>query len=68
MTTMTLGSEPSRVELELALRAALLQAGPREVGRERAQRATARLVAFLSTTAALVALLDVALLLGWQAA
>ena len=64
MTTMTLGDGPSRVELELALRAAVLQAGPGEVGRERACRTTSRLTTSLSAVAALVALLDVALLAG----
>lgn len=62
MTTVTLGSEPCRAELELALRAALLQAGPREVGRDRARRATSRLVGALSGIAGVIALLDVALL------
>lgn len=64
MTTMSLGTDPSRVELELALRAAVLQAGPREVGRERARRTTSRLVGGLSTVAGLLALLDIALLLA----
>lgn len=63
MTTMTLGTEASRVELELALRAALLHA-PRESGRERARRATDRLTAALAATAGLVAAGDVLLLLG----
>lgn len=64
MTSTTLHAELSRAELELALRAAVLQAGACQVGRERAQRTTSRLVVCLSSAAGLVALLDVALLLG----
>ena len=63
MTATTYRAEPSRVELELALRAALLHA-PRENGRERARRVTDRLTAALAATAGVVAAFDLLLLLG----
>jgi hypothetical protein len=62
MTTMTHNVQPSRVELELALHAALLHT-PREIGRGRARRTTGRLTAGLAATAGVVAVCDVLLLL-----
>ena len=57
-------STPSRVELELALRAAVLQASPAQHGRERAARATRTLVTGLASVAGAVAAFDLFLLLG----
>ena len=65
MTSMTIDTDtPSRVELELALRAAVLQASPREHGRERARRTTRSLVTGLASVAAAVAAFDLFLLAG----
>ena len=58
------GGTPSRVELELALRAAVLQASPVEHGRERARRATRTLVAGLASVAGAVAVFDLFLLVA----
>ena len=62
MTVMTHGPA-SRVQLDLALRAALLHA-PRQAGRERAQRTTRRLTTCLAATAGAVASWDLLLLLS----
>ncbi len=63
VATMTIeSSTPSRVELELALRAAVLQASPSEHGRERARRATHALVNGLASLAGVVAVFDLFLL------
>lgn len=64
MTTTTLERGPARAELELALRAAVLAASPREHGRERAVRATRTLTVGLATAATAVAGLDLVLLVG----
>ena len=62
MTTTTYETGPSRVELELSMRAAVLAASPREHGRERARRTTRSLTVGLVSVAGLVALYDVAIL------
>jgi hypothetical protein len=63
MSPTTLAA-PSRVELDLMLRAALLQASPAEVGRQRARRISHGAVLGLASLAALVTTYDLALLLG----
>lgn len=62
MATISIQNEPSRVELELALRAAVLQASPREHGRERARRTTDLLLRGLLGVACLVGAWDLLLL------
>ena len=64
MTTTTYDAGPSRAELELLLRAAVLAASPQEHGRERARRATGSLLKGLALVAATVAAYDLALLVG----
>lgn len=65
MTSMTIDTgTPSRVELELALRAAALQASPHEHehGRERARCATRTLMTALASVAGAVGGFDLFLL------
>lgn len=62
MTTTTYDG-PSRVELELLLRAAAM-GSPRDHGQEQARRRTGSLLTGLSLCAAAVAALDVSLLVG----
>lgn len=64
VTTTIETSTVSRVELELALRAAVLQASPAAHGRERARRATRTLVTGLASLAGAVAAYDLLLLAG----
>jgi hypothetical protein len=64
MTTPTLDCSPTRAELELLMRMAVLQAGTRNVGRERAARVTHRLSGRLAAVAAAVAVYDLGLLLS----
>lgn len=64
MTTTTLPLEPSRAELQMMLRAAVLQASAREHGREQATRVTGSMTKGLGVLATVVGLYDVALLLG----
>lgn len=64
MTTTTLTLEPSRAELQMMLRAAVLQASAREHGREQATRVTGSVTKGLGVLAAVVGLFDVALLMG----
>jgi hypothetical protein len=52
------------VELDLMLRAALLQASPAEAGRQRARQISHGVVRGLASLAALITAYDVALLLG----
>lgn len=65
MTSMMIDTGTStRVELELALRTAVLQASPREHGRERARGATRKLVTGLASVAGAVAAFDLSLLVA----
>lgn len=64
MATISINGELSRAELELALRAAVLQASPREHGRERARRTTDLMLRGLLGVAGAVGLLDLLLLTG----
>lgn len=64
MTTVTLPAPPSRVELELMLRAAVLEASPQEHGRQQAGRVTRSLVRSLCALAGAVGVYDLALLLN----
>lgn len=62
MSTMTFSTDRSKVQLELALRAALLH-DPQEYGRERARRATSRLTATLAAAAGGIIVFDLLLVL-----
>jgi hypothetical protein len=53
---------PSRVELELLMRAAASAASPQEHGREQARRATGNIVRGLAAVATAVAAYDLSLL------
>lgn len=64
MTTITESAAVSRVELELALRAAVLQASPAEHGRERARGVEGVLVRGLGVLAGVVTVVDLRLLLA----
>jgi hypothetical protein len=63
MNTATHGG-PSRVELELLMRAAARAATPQEHGREQARRARGNMVRGLTTVATAVAAYDLSLLAG----
>ena len=63
MTTTTLPDAVSGAELDLMLRAAVLQASPRQAGRERAERALQTTVRRAGALAATIAAYDLALLL-----
>lgn len=64
MTTTTYDAGPSRPELEMLLRAAVLAASPQEHGREQARRTTGSLLKGLALVAAVLAAYDLALLVG----
>ena len=64
MPTTTLPAPVSRAELELLLRAAVLEASPRQHGQERARRVTTRLAGRLAALAAAIAAFDVLLLVS----
>ena len=64
MTTTTLPLEPSRAELQMMLRAAVLDASAREHGREQATRVTGSVTKGLGVLATAVGLYDLALLAG----
>lgn len=64
MRTTTLHAGPSRVELELLMRAAARAASPVEQGQQQARRVTSSLVGSLTAVAGTVLLYDVTLLLG----
>ena len=64
MSTSTIDLQPSRVELELLLRAAVLAASPAEHGREQGRRMTRTLQSALVSVAALVTAYDLTLLAG----
>lgn len=64
MTTTTLTLEPSRAELQMMLRAAVLQASAREHGREQATRLTGSVTKGLGVLATVVGLYDLALVTG----
>lgn len=64
MTTTTLPLAASRAELEMMLRAAVLQASAREHGREQATRVTRSVAAALGVLATVVGTYDLALVLG----
>jgi hypothetical protein len=55
---------PSRVELELLMRAAARAASPQEHGREQARRTQGKMVRGLTAVATAVAAYDLSLLLG----
>lgn len=64
MTTTTLDVPPSRAELHLAMRAAVLSASPREHGRQQARRVSTRLAGAIGGLAAVVGGYDLLLLAG----
>jgi hypothetical protein len=64
VSTYELEGEPTPAELQLLLRAALLEASPQEHGRARARQALGRLTGGLLMTAAAVAAYDLTLVAG----
>ena len=67
MSTTTLPAPVSRAELELLLRAAVLESSPRQHGQERARLVTTRLARRLGVVAAAIAAFDVMLLMSGAA-